>query len=62
MQKRQLGNSGLEVSPIGLGIMGLSFGYGPATERSHATDLIRAAYDLGVTFFDTAEAYGAANE
>jgi aryl-alcohol dehydrogenase-like predicted oxidoreductase len=62
MQKRQLGSSGLEVSPIGLGIMGLSFGYGPATERSHATDLIRAAYDLGVTFFDTAEAYGAANE
>jgi hypothetical protein len=62
MQKRQPGNSGLEVSPIGLGIMGLSFGYGPATERSHATDLIRAAYDLGVTFFDTAEAYGAANE
>jgi aryl-alcohol dehydrogenase-like predicted oxidoreductase len=62
MQKRQLGNSGLEVSPNGLGIMGLSFGYGPATERSHATDLIRAAYDLGVTFFDTAEAYGAANE
>jgi hypothetical protein len=42
--------------------MGLSFGYGPATERSHAIDLIRAAFDLGVTFFDTAEAYGAANE
>jgi aryl-alcohol dehydrogenase-like predicted oxidoreductase len=62
MQKRQLGNSGLEVSAIGLGIMGLSFGYGPATERSQAIDLIRAAYDLGVTFFDTAEAYGAANE
>jgi aryl-alcohol dehydrogenase-like predicted oxidoreductase len=62
MQKRQLGNSGLEVSAIGFGIMGLSFGYGPATERSHAIDLIRAAYDLGVTFFDTAEAYGAENE
>jgi hypothetical protein len=62
MQKRQLGKSGLEVSAIGLGIMGLSFGYGPATERSHAIDLIRAAFDLGVTFFDTAEAYGAANE
>ncbi len=62
MQKRQLGNSGLEVSAIGLGIMGLSFGYGPATEKSHAIDLIRSAYDLGVTFFDTAEAYGAANE
>jgi aryl-alcohol dehydrogenase-like predicted oxidoreductase len=62
MQKRQFGNSGLEVSAIGLGIMGLSFGYGPATEKSHAIDLMRAAYDLGVTFFDTAEAYGAANE
>ncbi len=62
MQKRQLGKSGLEVSAIGLGIMGLSFGYGPATERSHAIDLIRAAFDLGVTFFDTAEAYGATNE
>jgi aryl-alcohol dehydrogenase-like predicted oxidoreductase len=62
MQKRQLGKIGLEVSAIGLGIMGLSFGYGPATERSHAIDLIRAAFDLGVTFFDTAEAYGAANE
>jgi aryl-alcohol dehydrogenase-like predicted oxidoreductase len=62
MQKRQLGNSGLEGSAIGFGIMGLSFGYGPATERSHAIDLIRAAYDLGVTFFDTAEAYGAENE
>jgi aryl-alcohol dehydrogenase-like predicted oxidoreductase len=61
MQKRQLGNSGLEVSAVGVGIMGLSFGYGPATERSHAIDLIRAAYDLGVTFFDTAEAYGATN-
>ncbi len=62
MQKRQLGKIGLEVSAIGLGIMGLSFGYGPATERSHAIDLIRAAFDLGVTFFDTAEAYGATNE
>ncbi len=62
MQKRQLGKIGLEVSAIGLGIMGLSFGYGPATERSHAIDLIRATFDLGVTFFDTAEAYGAANE
>jgi aryl-alcohol dehydrogenase-like predicted oxidoreductase len=62
MQKRQLGKRGLGVSAIGLGIMGLSFGYGPATERSHAIDLIRAAFDLGVTFFDTAEAYGTANE
>jgi len=62
MQKRQLGNSDLEVSAIGFGIMGLTFGYGPATERSHAIGLIRAAYDLGVTFFDTAEAYGAENE
>jgi aryl-alcohol dehydrogenase-like predicted oxidoreductase len=42
--------------------MGLSFGYGPATERSHAIDFVRAAFDLGVTFFDTAEAYDAANE
>jgi len=58
MQKRKLGKSNLEVSAIGLGCMGLSFGYGPATERQHAITLIRAAYDSGVTFFDTAEAYG----
>ncbi len=58
MQKRELGKSGLEVSAIGLGCMGLSFGYGPATERRQAIALIRAAFDRGVTFFDTAEAYG----
>jgi aryl-alcohol dehydrogenase-like predicted oxidoreductase len=58
MQKRTLGTSGLEVSALGLGCMGLSFGYGPATEKEQAIKLIRAAYDGGVTFFDTAEAYG----
>ena len=58
MQKRKLGRSGLEVSALGLGCMGLSFGLGPATERGEAVKLIRAAYDRGVTFFDTAEAYG----
>lgn len=58
MQKRKLGKSGLEVSAIGLGCMGLSFGYGPPTERRDAITLIRRAFDLGVTFFDTAEAYG----
>jgi len=58
MQKRKLGNSGLEVSAIGLGCMGLSFAYGPATDKSEAVALLRRAYELGVTFFDTAEAYG----
>ncbi len=58
MQKRKLGNSGLEVSALGLGCMGLSFGYGPATEKQQAITLIRAAFDRGVTFFDTAECYG----
>jgi aryl-alcohol dehydrogenase-like predicted oxidoreductase len=58
MQKRTLGNSGLEVSALGLGCMGLSYGYGPATDRQQAIDLIRSAYERGVTFFDTAEAYG----
>jgi len=58
MQKRQLGTSGLEVSAIGLGCMGLSFGYGPATETTEGVRLIRAAVERGVTFFDTAEAYG----
>jgi aryl-alcohol dehydrogenase-like predicted oxidoreductase len=58
MQKRILGKSGLEVSALGLGCMGLSFGYGPATDKQDAIKLIRAAYDKGVTFFDTAEAYG----
>nr|WP_294525185.1 aldo/keto reductase [uncultured Rhodopila sp.] len=58
MQKRILGKSGLEVSALGLGCMGLSYGYGPATERQAAIALIRSAFEQGVTFFDTAEAYG----
>jgi aryl-alcohol dehydrogenase-like predicted oxidoreductase len=58
MQKRALGNSGLEVSALGLGCMGLSFGYGPATERQQAITLIRTAFERGITFFDTAEVYG----
>lgn len=58
MEKRKLGNSGLEVSALGLGCMGLSFGYGPATDTLDAIKLIRAAFERGVTFFDTAEAYG----
>jgi aryl-alcohol dehydrogenase-like predicted oxidoreductase len=63
LQKRKLGKSGLEVSAIGLGCMGLSYGYGPATEKQPAIQLIRAAFDRGVTFFDTAEAYAqGANE
>jgi len=63
MQKRILGKSGLEVSALGFGCMGLSFGYGPATDKGEAIKVIRAAYDGGVTFFDTAEAYGpGANE
>src|SRR3546814_9273980 len=58
MEKRGLGNSGLEVSALGLGCMGLSFGYGPAKDKQEAITLIRAAFEAGVTFFDTAEAYG----
>jgi aryl-alcohol dehydrogenase-like predicted oxidoreductase len=58
MEKRQLGKSGLEVSTLGLGCMGLSFGYGPATDKNEGISLIRAAFERGVTFFDTAEAYG----
>jgi aryl-alcohol dehydrogenase-like predicted oxidoreductase len=58
MQKRILGKSGLEVSALGLGCMGLSFGYGPPTDQRDAINLIRTAYNKGVTFFDTAEAYG----
>lgn len=59
MQKRKLGKSNLEVSAIGFGCMGLSFGFGPAVEKQHGISIIRAAYDRGVTFFDTAEVYGA---
>lgn len=63
MKTRILGKSGLEVSELGLGCMGLTFGYGPATNESDAVALIRKAYELGVTFFDTAEAYSqGANE
>jgi aryl-alcohol dehydrogenase-like predicted oxidoreductase len=62
MKTRTLGREGLVVSEIGFGCMGLSFGYGPATRRAEAVSLVRAAHDLGVTFFDTAEAYGAENE
>lgn len=58
MQTRKLGKSGLEVSSIGLGCMGLTYAYGPAIDRAAAIELIRHAYELGVTFFDTAEAYG----
>jgi aryl-alcohol dehydrogenase-like predicted oxidoreductase len=58
MQKRKLGSSDLEVSAIGLGCMGLSYGYGPATDTQDAITLIRTAFERGVTFFDTAEAYG----
>jgi len=58
MQKRKLGKSGLEVSALGLGCMGLSFGLGPAADKQDAIRLIRKAFELGVTFFDTAEAYG----
>jgi len=58
MQKRKLGNSNLEVSAIGLGCMGMSFSYGPPKDIQEMTDLIRAAVDRGITFFDTAEVYG----
>ena len=58
MQKRKLGNSNLEVSAIGLGCMGMSFGYGPPADKQEMISLIRSAVELGVTFFDTAEVYG----
>ena len=58
MQKRKLGKSDLEVSALGLGCMGLSYGYGPATEKQEAISLIRTAVERGITFFDSAEAYG----
>src|SRR5580704_7654905 len=58
MNKRKLGTSNLEVSALGLGCMGLSYGYGPATDKQQAISVIRAAVARGVTFFDTAEIYG----
>ena len=58
MKKRTLGDSNLEVSALGLGCMGLSFGYGPAVDKQQGISLIRAAVERGVTFFDTAEVYG----
>src|SRR6478672_3433216 len=58
MKKRELGKSGLEVSALGLGCMGMSFGYGPPKERQEMISLIRTAVERGVMFFDTAEAYG----
>ena len=58
MQKRKLGKSGLEVSALGLGCMGMSFGYGPPADKKAMVSLIRTAVDRGVTFFDTAEVYG----
>jgi aryl-alcohol dehydrogenase-like predicted oxidoreductase len=58
MQKRKLGNSNLEVSAIGLGCMGMSFGYGPAGDRQEMLSLIGAAVERGVTFFDTVPVYG----
>src|SRR5215472_13245250 len=58
MQKRKLGKSGLEVSAIGLGCMGMSFGYGAPADKSEMIKLIRTAVERGVTFFDTAEVYG----
>src|SRR2546429_5351230 len=58
MQKRKLGKSGLEVSAIGLGCMGMSFGYGPPKDKQEMISLLRKAIELGLTFFDTAEMYG----
>jgi aryl-alcohol dehydrogenase-like predicted oxidoreductase len=58
MQKRKLGKSGLEVSALGLGCMGMSFGYGPPKDKQEMIGVIRAAYERGITFFDTAEVYG----
>jgi len=62
MKKRQLGRSGLEVSALGFGCMGLSYGYGPGLDRAAGIQMIRNAFERGVTFFDTAEAYGELNE
>ncbi|OXA80742.1 Predicted oxidoreductase [Flavobacterium aquidurense] len=62
MEKRRLGTQGLEVSALGLGCMGLSFAYGTAMDKQQAIKIVREAYEQGITFFDTAEAYGIANE
>src|SRR5579862_507674 len=58
MQKRRLGKSNLEVSALGLGCMGMSFGFGPAKDKQEMISLIRTAVERGITFFDTAEVYG----
>src|ERR1043166_1775438 len=58
MQKRQLGKSGLEVSALGLGCMGMSFSYGPPKDKQEMISVLRAAVERGITFFDTAEVYG----
>ena len=58
MEKRKLGSSGLEVSALGLGCMGMSYAYGPASDKIEMISLIRSAVERGVTFFDTAEIYG----
>ena len=58
MQKRELGNSGLKVSALGLGCMGMSFGLGPAADKKEMITLIAKAVEKGITFFDTAEVYG----
>src|SRR5215813_9271265 len=58
MQKRRLGNTDLEVSALGLGCMGMSYGYGPAADKQEMISLIRTAVERGITFFDTAEVYG----
>src|ERR1700684_538896 len=58
MQKRKLGKGGLEVSALGLGCMGMSFSYGPPKDKKEMTDLLHAAVERGITFFDTAEVYG----
>jgi len=62
MQKRKVGKSGLEVSAIGLGCMGMSFGYGPPKDKQEMVTVIREAVELGVTFFDTAEVSGSCAE
>jgi len=58
MEKRKLGKGNLEVSSLGLGCMGMSFGYGPPADKQEMISLIRSAVELGITFFDTAEVYG----